>query len=393
MGDLRKKEGLVKDSLIFVENNDENFPVYIDPQSVRRVDDTLLAVSIIVVPDKRNLTFLRKERGLDVTGYAVLEYIEYHYVFQTEKRYYILNKTVYRTEEDSIISKFYNQALDSRWRNIESGTIEERILSITIATLEEQEVAREEQEKKSREEWKALKNKVLTEQVLQTQLQPEQTSQPKNKAPTEQVLQDKSQSVQTATPETTEEHSIIKNIISIIVLCTSLVLYGSIRGLVRSGSPIIGDIMNICLTGGAWCRGWKWRALIPTSINYFLSIFFLSLGIEELGMYVVLQLANWVVLLLLIIFRRQESTADFLKKTLLKKDKVQGVKSQSVEKKDVKQQDAVTPDTSVDPTNQTKTCPECAETIKLAAKVCRYCHYRFSEEEITNAFKEKGINR
>ncbi|BAE49267.1 hypothetical protein amb0463 [Paramagnetospirillum magneticum AMB-1] len=29
-----------------------------------------------------------------------------------------------------------------------------------------------------------------------------------------------------------------------------------------------------------------------------------------------------------------------------------------------------------------KTCPRCAETIKAAARVCRFCQYEFSEEEL-----------
>jgi len=40
--------------------------------------------------------------------------------------------------------------------------------------------------------------------------------------------------------------------------------------------------------------------------------------------------------------------------------------------------------TCFDPSILTKKCPECAETIKLEARVCRFCQHRFSDEEAAN---------
>ena len=34
------------------------------------------------------------------------------------------------------------------------------------------------------------------------------------------------------------------------------------------------------------------------------------------------------------------------------------------------------------PESATKTCPRCAEQIQAAAKICRFCHYEFSDAEI-----------
>jgi len=31
------------------------------------------------------------------------------------------------------------------------------------------------------------------------------------------------------------------------------------------------------------------------------------------------------------------------------------------------------------PAQKTKTCPECAETVKAAARVCRFCDHRFDD--------------
>lgn len=35
------------------------------------------------------------------------------------------------------------------------------------------------------------------------------------------------------------------------------------------------------------------------------------------------------------------------------------------------------------PNEATKTCPQCAETLKAAAKICRFCRYEFPAEPVT----------
>lgn len=54
--------------------------------------------------------------------------------------------------------------------------------------------------------------------------------------------------------------------------------------------------------------------------------------------------------------------------------------------------ESLTVSNEFDPSLLTKKCPDCAETIKLEAKVCRFCQHRFSDEEVTRHIEDARAN-
>jgi hypothetical protein len=48
--------------------------------------------------------------------------------------------------------------------------------------------------------------------------------------------------------------------------------------------------------------------------------------------------------------------------------------------------------TDFNPSALSKVCPDCAESIKLQARICRFCKYRFSDEDVTDDVRSAHRN-